>query len=131
MVGALTAVALSFLATVVANATTHAGHVEYYYGSAGFALVGAFGTPALTWLLMRRVPLWRAIIEPAIGGVLGTLLALSTIPLLHTPMLVQPLCVLGGIAVAALRLRQANGGHHAGLLGAELGDVPARSGHAS
>ena len=124
MVGALTAVALSFLATVVANATMPVGHVEYYYGSAGFALAGAFGTPALTWFLMRRVPLWRAIIEPAIGGVLGTLLALIIIPFFHTSILVQPLCVLGGIAVAALRLRQANGGRRAGLGGANLGDVP-------
>ena len=131
VVGALTAVALSSLATVVANATTPVGHVEYHYGSAGFAIVGAIGTPVLTWLLMRRVPLWRAIFEPAIGGVFGTLLALSTIPLFHTPLLVQPLCVLGGIAVAALRLRQANGDHRAARLGAELGNVRARSGHAS
>jgi hypothetical protein len=130
-VGALTAVALSSLATAVANATTPFGHVEYYWGSAGFALVGAIGTPALSWLLMRRVPLWRAIIEPAIGGVVGMLLALSTIPLFHTPVLVQPLCVLGGIAVAALHLRQASSSHRAGRLGAKLGDVPARAGHGS
>jgi hypothetical protein len=131
VVGALTAVALSFLATAVGNATTPVGRVEYYYGPIGFAFVGAIGTPALTWLLMRRVPLWRAIIEPAVGGVLGTLVALSTIPLFHPPLLVQPLCVLGGIGIAALRLRHANGGHHAGLPRAELKDVPARSPHAS
>jgi hypothetical protein len=125
--GALTAVALSYLATVVANATTPSGHAEYSYGSAGFALVGAIGTPALTWLLMRRVPLWRAIIEPAIGGVVGTLLALSTIPLFHPPVLAQPLWVLGGIAAAALRLRQANSSPRAERLGAKLGDVPERS----
>lgn len=131
VVGALSAVALSFLATAVANATTPVGHVEYYYGPTGFAIVGAVGTPALTWLLMRRVPLWRAILEPAVGGVLGTLLALSTIPLFHPPLLVQPLCMLGGIGIAAFRLRHANGGHHAELPGAELTDVPARSPHAS
>jgi hypothetical protein len=64
---------------------------------------------------MRRVPLWRAITEPAIGGVLGTLVALSTIPLIYPSILVQPLCVLGGIVVAAFRLRQANSRHHAPL----------------
>ena len=125
--GALAAVGLSFLATAVANATTPVGHVEYYYGPTGFAFVGAIGTPALSWLLMRRVPIWRATIEPAVGGVLGTLLALSTIPVLHPPLLVQPLCMLGGIGIAALRLRHSNGGHHAALPGAEVRDVPARS----
>jgi hypothetical protein len=127
--GALSAVALSFLATAVANASTPTGHVEYYYGPAGFAFVGAVGTPVLTWLLMRRVPLWRAILEPAVGGVLGTLLALITIPLFHPPLLVQPLCMLGGIGIAALRLRRANGGHRVELPGGEFNDVPARSPH--
>jgi hypothetical protein len=131
VVGALAAVALSFLATAVANATTPVGHVEYYYGPAGFASVGAVGTPALTWLLMRRVPLWRAILKPAVGGVLGTLLALSTIPLFHPPLLVQPLCMLGGIGIAALRLRHANGGHHTRLPSAELRGIQARSPRAS
>jgi hypothetical protein len=129
--GALAAVGLSFLATAVANATTPVGHVVYYYGPAGFAFIGAIGTPVLTWLLMRRVPLWRAMIEPAVGGVLGTLLALSTIPVFHPPLLVQPLCMLGGIGIAALRLRHANGDHHAARLAAELGNVPARSPRAS
>jgi hypothetical protein len=131
VVGALAAVALSFLATAVANATTPVGHVEYYYGSARFAFVGAVGIPLLTWLLMRRVPLWRATLEPAVGGVLGTLLALSTIPLFHPPLLVQPLCMLAGIGVAALRLRHADGGHDARLRGSELRDIQARSPRAS
>ena len=108
VVGAVTAVALSFLATSVAQATMPAGRVEYYFGPLSFAVVGAIGTPLLTWLLMRRVPLWRAIGEPAIGGVLGTLVALAAIPLVSAPILLQPLCVLTGIAGAAFRLRYAH-----------------------
>ena len=108
IVGAATAVALSFLATVVAQSTITSGRVEYRYGPLGFAIVGAIGTPLLTWLVMRRVPLWRAIGEPAIGGVLGTLLALAAIPLVSAPILLQPLCVLTGIVGAALRLRNAH-----------------------
>ena len=103
-VGALTAIALSFLGTVVANATLPGGHVEYHYGPLAFALAGAIGTPMISWLLMRRVPLWRAITEPAVGGILGTLLALSSIPFLPLPLL-APLLVLAGIGGAALRLR--------------------------
>jgi hypothetical protein len=105
-IGAITAPVLSFLVTVVAQATLRTGRVEYFYGPAEFAIVGAIGLPVLAWLLMRRVPLWRAILEPAVGGVLGTLTALATIPLLHPPLLVQPLCVLAGIIGAAVRLRR-------------------------
>ena len=104
-VGALTAIALSFLGTVVANATLPSGHVEYHFGPLGFALAGAIGTPLISRLLMRRVPLWRAIAEPAVGGILGTLLALASIPFLPLPLLAQPLLVLAGIGGAALRLR--------------------------
>jgi hypothetical protein len=110
VVGAATAVALSFLATSVAQATMSGGRVEYYFEPLGFAIVGATGTPLLTWLLMRRVPLWRAIAEPAIGGVLGTLVALSAIPLVGAPILFQPLCVLTGIVGAGIRLRYAHRG---------------------
>ena len=131
--GALTAPALSFLATTVANATTPTGHIEYYYGPIGFAIVGAIGTPALTWLLMRRVPLWRAIIEPAFGGMLGTLLGLSTMALGRHPtlMVMQPLCVLAGIAAAALRLRRATAGRYTRLADAASSELPTQSPHAS
>jgi hypothetical protein len=121
VVGAATAVALSFLATNVAQATMPAGRVEYYFGPLGFAIVGAVGTPLLTWLLMRRVPLWRAIGEPAIGGVFGTLVALAAIPLVSAPILLQPLCVLTGIVGAAFRLRYAHRSlGHAGKDGASI-----------
>ena len=131
--GAVTAPALSFLATAVAKATTPVGHIEYFYGPIGFAIVGAIGTPALTWLLMRRAPLWRAIVEPAIGGMLGTLVGLSTLALGQSPTLLgmQPLCVLAGIGVAALRLRLATAGRHARLADAALKEMPAQSPNAS
>jgi hypothetical protein len=114
-VGAVTSVALSFLATVVAQATLPSGHVQYHYGPLEFALVGAIGTPLISWLLMRRVPLWRAVTEPAVGGVLGTLVALASIPLIHPPLLAQPLLVLAGICGAALRLRYAHSASASGV----------------
>jgi hypothetical protein len=118
VVGAATAVALSFLATSVAQATMSGGdRVEYYFGPLGFAIVGALGTPLLTWLLMRRVPLWRAIAEPAVGGVLGTLVALAAIPLVSAPILLQPLCVLTGVVGAAFRLRYAHRGRRQAATG--------------
>jgi hypothetical protein len=104
-VGAIAAPLLSFLATAVAQASLPAGRVVYFFDPAEFAVVGAIGIPVLAWILMRRVPLWRAITEPAIGGALGLLVALASIPLLNPPLVVQPLLVLAGTVGAALRLR--------------------------
>lgn len=126
IVGAATAVALSFLATAVGQATTRSGRVEYDYGPLGFAIVGAIGTPVLTWLLMRRVPLWRAVGEPAIGGLLGTLLALAAIPLVSAPILLQPICVLTGIVGAALRLRFAHRSIGPAVSTTDPGEIPTR-----
>ena len=104
-VGAVTAPILSYLATTVATASLSTGRVGYVFDPTAFAVAGAIGIPALAWLLMRRVPLWRAVSEPMIGAALGLLLALVSIPLLNPPLLAQPLLVLAGAVGAALRLR--------------------------
>ena len=101
--GAITAVALSFLGTKVAQAFEPHGRVVYHWAPAEFALIGAIATPLLAWLFLRRAPLWRAITEPALGVMVGTLVALATIPLLGS-LIVQPLCVLAGVTAASLRL---------------------------
>jgi hypothetical protein len=107
-VGAATAPLLSVLATTVANLSLQAGTVGYSFDPTGFAVVGAIGIPALAWLLMRRVPLWRAVLEPAVGGALGLLLALASIPIVELPLIFQPLLILAGTVGAALRLRHAH-----------------------
>ena len=111
LVGAATASVLSLLGTAVANATLSNGHVVYHYGPFQFAIVGALGTPIISWLLMRRVPLWRAVTEPALGGIVGTVLALAAIPFVSVSILLQPTLVLGGIVGAAIRLRSTYRGH--------------------
>ena len=103
--GAVAAPLLSFLATIVAQASLPDGRVAYFFDPAEFAVAGAIGIPVLAWLLMRRVPVWRAISEPTIGAGVGLLAALASIPLLDPPLIVQPLCVLAGTLGAALRLR--------------------------
>ena len=122
-VGAIAAPLLSFLATAVAQASLPTGRVAYFFDPVEFAVVGAIGIPMLAWLLMRRVPLWRAITEPAIGGALGLLVALASIPLLNPPLVVQPLLVLAGTVGAALRLRHT---HRSAL---SPGDAAARDSH--
>jgi hypothetical protein len=104
-IGAVTAPILSYLATTVATASLPAGRVAYFFSPAAFAVAGAIGIPVLAWLLMRRVPLWRAVSEPMIGAALGLLLGLGSIPLLNLPIVAQPVFVLTGAVGAALRLR--------------------------
>ena len=108
VVGAVAAPILSFLGTAVAQASMPSGYVVYHYGPLEFAVVGAIGIPILAWLLMRRVPLWRAIAEPTIGAAIGLLLALASIPVMDPPIIAQPLFVLAGTLGAALRLRHAH-----------------------
>ena len=116
--GAVAAVTLSYLGTKVAQAFEPNGRVYYQWAAGQFAIIGAIGTPLLAWSLMRRVPLWRAVGEPALGGILGTLVSLATIPFLHV-MILQPILVLGGILGAALRLRWAHRGSNATRIGPE------------
>ena len=66
--GAVAAVTLTYLGTKVAQAFEPSGRIYYQWAAGEFAVIGAIGTPLLAWSLMRRVPLWRAIGEPAIGS---------------------------------------------------------------
>jgi hypothetical protein len=104
-VGAIAAPLLSFLATAVAQASLPSGRVAYVFDPVEFAVVGAIGIPMLAWLLMPRVPLWRAITEPAIGGALGLLATLASIPLLNVPLVFLSILMLAGTVGAAVRLR--------------------------
>ena len=69
------------------------------YGGA----VGAVLTPPLSWLLLRRVSLGRAIFETALGVLLGTAAGLAFAPVYTIQ------AALVGFVLAALRLRIARG----------------------
>lgn len=65
-------------------------------------VVGGFLSPVMTWLFMRRVPLWRASLETSfasmIGLVLGIVIQLGPIATIGT--------TLGFAVLAALRLKR-------------------------
>jgi hypothetical protein len=72
------------------------------------ALVGAFLGPLVAWAALRHVPLWRLLIEPAVGTIVGAFVgwAIPSTPLLlGLPRLI--LFPLVGMGVAAVRLRRA------------------------
>jgi hypothetical protein len=76
-----------------------------YTGTVFGALIGCVLAPLAAWTLMRRVPIWRAIVETAIGTVAGTVIGLTFQPLRDTAWLSPSLLGVGGFALAAIRLR--------------------------
>jgi MFS family permease len=69
------------------------------------AIVGFVLAPIAAWTLMRRVPLWRAITETAIGTTVGAGIGLLLQPGFRIIALSPLLLGVVGFAAAALRLR--------------------------
>jgi len=61
--------------------------------------IGAVLTPPLSWLLLRRVSLGRALLETAAGTLIAAAIALAAAPVYTIQ------AALGGFVLAALRLR--------------------------
>ncbi len=99
--GALAAVPITILGKLITGAPPATG-ANYLWNMGAFAVIAAIGSPFLTWSALRRVPLWRAMAEPAAGAILGGAAAFA----LGTPMaflLLMPL----GIGAATWRLQHA------------------------
>ena len=90
--GAVAAVVLTFLGNVLAGSPIMPGVIRYSWNVGVFAVCGAVFGPPLAWSMLRRVPLWRTLTEPAIGGVIGTLIAMVAAPALF-PVIV-PVAIL-------------------------------------
>jgi hypothetical protein len=69
------------------------------------AAMGGVLAPLAAWTLMRRVPIWRALTETALGTVLGCGVGLIFQPLRDTAWLSPPLLGIAGFILAAIRLR--------------------------
>ena len=65
---------LTPLGKLVAGAPP-ADAANYLNNVLAFAVVGATMTPLATWTKLRRVPLWRAVAEPLVWGVIGAIIA--------------------------------------------------------
>ena len=62
------------------------------------AAIGAVMAPIVAWVLLRRVPLWRAITQTALGTLLGAIVTSFTFP--------GPIIgAIIGFTLAAIRLR--------------------------
>ena len=99
--GALAAIPITALGKLFTGAPP-ASLPNYLWNMAALAAMAAIGSPSLTWSVLRRVPVWRAIVEPAVGGIVGGAVALA----LGAPaafFLLMPV----GIGAAAWRLQHA------------------------
>ena len=76
----------------------------YLFAAGLGAVVGMVAGPALTWLLLRTTPIWRAIGETAIGAGLAATAGLAT----QSSIWIVCLYAVGGATLAALRLRAAS-----------------------
>ena len=102
--GALAAVVLTFLGNLIFP--TSAGVITYSWNMGVFAVFGAVFGPPLAWSMLRRVPLWRTLTEPALGGVIGTVIAMVAVPGLF------PLIVPAAIVASAWRLNYVYRAHN-------------------
>ncbi|MEO8479949.1 MAG: hypothetical protein ABI542_10000 [Gemmatimonadota bacterium] len=99
--GALASIPLTWLGKVITEAPDPATLANYVWNMRAFAIMGALFSPILTWSSMRRVPLWRTILEPAIGGLVGAVLGFF----LGSEGLFLLLSA-GGVGLAAWRLNR-------------------------
>jgi hypothetical protein len=99
ILGSLLVTALMAIAARAWNATILLAGAEFG------AAVGFVLAPVAAWTLMRRVPIWRAIVDTAVGTTVGAGLGLLLQPR-FTAVGLSPV-VLGviGFSAAALRLR--------------------------
>ncbi len=63
------------LADIILSGSTRFDIAEAVAARVG-ALLGAVLAPTSCWLLMRHVPLWRAILQPTIGTCIGALMGI-------------------------------------------------------
>jgi len=101
VVGILASIPITWLGKIVAGAPNPASLANYLWNMQAFGLMGAVFGPILGWSTLRRVPLWRAALEPAAGAVIGAVVG----SLLGSPVLF--LAFAGaGIAATSWRLNR-------------------------
>jgi MFS family permease len=100
-IGALTGAGLTFLSHILIGLPRLPGSEYILYNATSFAILGTVLGPMIGWLALRRVPLWRAVAEPAL---VGTVAAAIAIGFGGFPFVLLPAF---GVLAAAWRLNRA------------------------
>jgi hypothetical protein len=110
VVGAVLGALSLWVATAIFGVGPSLGTAELLAaGARAGALTGALLAPISAWSLMRFVPLWRAIGEPALGTALGAIAGALAASLMGGGLAWTILGAPIGFLVAAVRLRIAYG----------------------
>jgi len=96
--GAIVGAAITVLGRIVAGAPP-ATLMNFVINLCWFGLFGAIIGPIVTWSALRRVPLWRTVLEPLVAGVCGAAIGVAV----GSPVLFLALVPVA-IGVAAARL---------------------------
>ena len=94
------------LMAAILTVTREACSATGLFMGAGFGAASGFVlAPIAAWTLMRRVPIWRAIVDTAVGTTIGAGLGLLPQPRFTVVAAYPILLGLLGFTAAALRLR--------------------------
>ena len=105
VMGALVAIPFTWIGHFVTQAPWPLTITSYTFNMLPFGIMGACFGPVLAWSALRRVPLWRAALEPALGCLIG-----GTVGLVFVSVPLMYFLALGGSFLAARRLRRKYGG---------------------
>ena len=105
--GAVFGIALTRLGKILTGAPP-ADLSDYAWNAAAFGLIAGVVSPLVSWSALRRVPLWRTVVEPLTYAVAGGGVAV----LIGSPVLLLILPP-AGLALAFVRLRQRYPERHA------------------
>ena len=86
--GIATGVALTYFGNVISGYPIKPPLDTYLWHASLFGILGALVGPPLVWNAMRRVPLWRAVVEPAAAALFGAVAAMVISPALFIPFVV-------------------------------------------
>lgn len=105
--GALAAVPITWFGKIIAGAPAPATLANYLWNMRVFAVMGAIFAPILAWSSLRSVPLWRAALEPTLGGLLGALLGMVLVTITGSEALMIWLSA-AGLAAGTWRVSRAH-----------------------
>jgi len=80
MGGAVSGLVLTYLGNVISGYPITPSVGVYAWNAGIMAGLGAVFGPPLAWTMLRCVPLWRTLAEPALAGIVGSVVAMFLAP---------------------------------------------------
>ena len=105
--GAGAGIVLTYLGNVISGYPIPPSAGIYAWNAGTMALIGATLGPPVAWAVLRTVPLWRTLLEPAAAGVVAGVLSMLFAPSLFG--IAVPFGIFGAALRLGLEYRKAEG----------------------